>query len=69
MERGCVCGCFPQCVDAAFACLPQPLCGVVPMDGRKKAPVRGLSAAWGRRRLEAHDTGNGAEIGIEIGVE
>ena len=39
------------------------------MDGRKKAPVRGLSAAWGRRRLEAHDTGNGAEIGIEIGVE
>ena len=66
---GCVCGCFPQRVDAVVACLPQPLCGVVPMNGHKKAPVRGLRAARARRPLKAHDTGNGAQIGIEIGVK
>ena len=60
---------FPQCVEAVLARLPQPLCRLVWASGYKKAPFRGLEQIDRRRFLEAHDTGDGAQIGIEVGVE
>ena len=68
LAGGVVFTCFPQRVHSVFGCFLQPLCRLVLSNGHEKAPVGGLEDVDGAV-LEAHDIGNGVEIGIEVGVE
>ena len=60
---------FPQRVHSVFGCFLQPLCRLVLSNGHEKAPVEGAGGRRSNAVLEAHDIGNGVEIGIEVGVE